>query len=1270
MLQGLIFEQTLPSKIFLLQAVSESFLSGRCIHSKIHLIRHLFTRIRLLGGRYSDSRTAYDYFGSPVAVQNFPFFIVNEVTVTGRCRCNGHASTCDDEGVCLCEHATTGTECQRCVSSHNAAPWAAGVIPLAAINDPGQTHACRACNCSGRAEQCVFDASRYAISGDGSDCRNFCQDNTTGYNCEQCQPGFFKVMQSNTSSTFTCEACRCNLNGSVSSVCDPETGHCSCKTFVEGVVCDQCARGYRTLSAINPDGCTSCNCYQPGTRGLAIDCDEVLGCDCRDEYTGPHCANCVDGFFQTPSSNGDYICQQCNPECLTGCTAAGDNACHSCRNDRFTNGSITRCIASCSSLQNEHPHMVFTSALDPSQCGVCSEQCAGGCDGVGPRACFGCSGVLNSGTCQDACPPFTYVEQSRGVSECTICDAQCDDSGCTGPTSNDCINCRNVESANGTCSSRCEPSEFPDVSTGVGRAPRCTPCDNVCNGCSGFGPTACQSCRSGTFLWRDHPPAMPTCVSACNLSISFVVSNSTTGQSECLACSEQCANGCSGSTAADCSAAGCAHWEQGNICVPQCGAGFFYHHANRTCVPACPSNTHADGVDCMPCTEHCMTCTSGNTCIVCAPEYALSHTSPGTCVRECDAFTYRSNDILNTSAGITSVQRCFPCDSQCSSNCSGAGPSQCDMCRHVELNGVCVSQCPSGYFSSSNRVCEACSEQCAFNCTGPLPTQCSELSPGNHGCRGFLQGNECVAICGSAWFEAPNSTTCGLCHPSCRTCSNSSSNACTSCSTMRYEDGEGHCSPCSSECGGNSSCNGGSPADCLDGCRHIRAVANDFTSWCTATCAFDFYAPNTTTCVQCHPQCGLSGCTGEGPTNCVQCRNASFLGECVSDCPQDWTRMPDGVCVQCHQECRRGQGCWGPLPTQCSACASATFNGECVPRCPNRTWLNHLSCQPCHHLCGDAGCFGDEVNECRNCEVAFHNGRCVSECPSETYLDEQSRECRQCHSECDGCLGPSAFNCNRCRNLQHGTICTATCPTGFYADDSALNCNRCHPECLNCSASGPAACSSCVHAVDMTSGTRVCVSACSLQQFVLSGTTCALACPPDKPYYSDSRVTGTAGECAESCDALNDPRLLSTALGDPFKCTTPGFAHTESNSGTSSSNRGIPRIAVVVVAATVALAALVALVFVIFRRYTRRRSSNLTVEQPQPISPELSTSMRQIQSTPRTTPYTPNVAFARPHIHSPTSKSGTPRSSFYLDVAGSEQIPTDVDDDGVASTSL
>ncbi|XP_043195126.1 netrin-1-like, partial [Amphibalanus amphitrite] len=55
------------------------------------------------------------------------FYAVSDLSVGGRCKCNGHASRCIRDGsgelVCECKHNTAGRDCERCKPFHFDRPW-------------------------------------------------------------------------------------------------------------------------------------------------------------------------------------------------------------------------------------------------------------------------------------------------------------------------------------------------------------------------------------------------------------------------------------------------------------------------------------------------------------------------------------------------------------------------------------------------------------------------------------------------------------------------------------------------------------------------------------------------------------------------------------------------------------------------------------------------------------------------------------------------------------------------------------------------------------------------------------------------------------------------------------------------------------------------------------------------------------------------------------------------------------------------------------------
>ncbi|XP_039620329.1 laminin subunit gamma-3 [Polypterus senegalus] len=232
-----------------------------------------------------------EFFKDPKVLQAY-YYAVSDFSVGGRCKCNGHASDCvlDERGwlVCDCQHNTAGVDCDKCQPFYHDRPWARATADSA--------NECLACNCSGRSEECVFDAELYRSQGHGGRCLN-CRDNTDGPNCERCRDGFYRTHPKD-----VCHPCNCSILGSTSLQCDSD-GRCVCKANVTGEKCDRCQPGHHSLSA---SGCRQCDCHPVGTTGF---CSPLNGqCLCKKNVEGYTCDRCKPGTFNL------------DPENLAGCT--------------------------------------------------------------------------------------------------------------------------------------------------------------------------------------------------------------------------------------------------------------------------------------------------------------------------------------------------------------------------------------------------------------------------------------------------------------------------------------------------------------------------------------------------------------------------------------------------------------------------------------------------------------------------------------------------------------------------------------------------------------------------------------------------------------------------------------------------------------------------------------------------------------------------------------------------------------------------------------
>ncbi|XP_047665497.1 laminin subunit gamma-3 [Tachysurus fulvidraco] len=235
-----------------------------------------------------------DEFFKDAKVLRSYFYAISDFSVGGRCKCNGHASECvpDEQArlVCVCEHYTAGTDCQHCAPFYRDRPWARATADSA--------NQCVKCNCSGRADECVFDAEQYRRTGSGGRCIG-CKDNTAGSHCERCRENFYR-----SSALFPCNNCNCNTMGSVSLQCDEE-GVCLCRPSVTGAKCDICRPGFHSLG---PGGCRLCECDERGSEGV---CSAEDGrCHCKSNVEGHTCDRCKPGSFNLQADN-PHGCQMC-----------------------------------------------------------------------------------------------------------------------------------------------------------------------------------------------------------------------------------------------------------------------------------------------------------------------------------------------------------------------------------------------------------------------------------------------------------------------------------------------------------------------------------------------------------------------------------------------------------------------------------------------------------------------------------------------------------------------------------------------------------------------------------------------------------------------------------------------------------------------------------------------------------------------------------------------------------------------------------------------
>ncbi|XP_028615306.1 laminin subunit alpha-3 [Grammomys surdaster] len=300
------------------------------------------------------------------------YYSIKDISVGGRCVCNGHAEVCSADNSekqfrCKCQHHTCGDTCNRCCAGYNQRRWRPAALE--------QHNECEACNCHGHAMDCYYDPdveeqqaslNSKGIYTGGGVCIS-CQHNTAGVNCEKCAKGYFRPYGVPVDAQHGCIPCSCDPERADD--CEPGSGRCRCKPNFSGDYCQMCADGYYnfpsclripaspdyTLSPEDPvaGNIKGCDCNLEGV--LPEICDDHGRCLCRPGVEGPQCDSCRSGSYSFPicqvcqcSTIGSYPVP-CDPgtgqcECLPGITGKWCDRCLSGAYDfPYCQGSSSVC---------------------------------------------------------------------------------------------------------------------------------------------------------------------------------------------------------------------------------------------------------------------------------------------------------------------------------------------------------------------------------------------------------------------------------------------------------------------------------------------------------------------------------------------------------------------------------------------------------------------------------------------------------------------------------------------------------------------------------------------------------------------------------------------------------------------------------------------------------------------------------------------------------------------------------------------------------------
>ncbi|KAL1517260.1 hypothetical protein ABEB36_001047 [Hypothenemus hampei] len=300
-------------------------------------VRFRFLRTKnLLGHLMSVARQ------DPTVTRRY-FYSIKDISIGGRCMCNGHAQTCDIPDpsntrilMCNCKHNTCGAKCDKCCPGFEQKKWR--------VSKYDAPFKCEPCNCFGHSNECVYDPEVdeknlsldvYGYYEGGGRCKN-CRHNTEGINCNKCIPGYYRPYHKHWNETDVCQPCQCNYHFSTGN-CAENSGQCECRKEFQPPNCDSCSFGHYDYP-----NCKPCGCYLNGT--INQQCSPFDGlCSCKENFGGDDCKQCAPGFFNFPECNAcecDPVgsdsaqCNQTSGKCTCKVMYSGDK-CNQCQDGYF-----------------------------------------------------------------------------------------------------------------------------------------------------------------------------------------------------------------------------------------------------------------------------------------------------------------------------------------------------------------------------------------------------------------------------------------------------------------------------------------------------------------------------------------------------------------------------------------------------------------------------------------------------------------------------------------------------------------------------------------------------------------------------------------------------------------------------------------------------------------------------------------------------------------------------------------------------------------------
>ncbi|XP_057663543.1 laminin subunit alpha [Diorhabda carinulata] len=386
------------------------------------------------------------------------FYSIKEISIGGRCMCNGHADACDipdsrDSRVllCNCKHNTCGAKCDVCCPGFEQKAWRQ--------SKHDAFFRCEPCNCYGHSDECEYDkeVDKKHLSLDihekydgGGVCKN-CRDNTEGINCNKCKPTFFRPYNKHWNETDVCQRCQCDVFYSTGN-CAEGSGRCECRKEYVPPNCDSCSFGYYGYP-----NCRPCDCYLNGT--LELQCAPLRGeCTCKHNFGGSFCKECASGYFNFPQCTE---CQ-CNPQGSESNSCNQESGACTCKN-KYDGVKCEHCRNGYFYKDNDCTYCdCDSSGTEPEICNKTNGSCI-------------CKPGYGGARC-DTCLLGYY-----GYPDCKPCD--CSKKGSHGSSCSTSGKCSCLSNYAGKTCNQCSPGYF--------NYPDCNPCD--CDGAGSIGISCDQN---------------------------------------------------------------------------------------------------------------------------------------------------------------------------------------------------------------------------------------------------------------------------------------------------------------------------------------------------------------------------------------------------------------------------------------------------------------------------------------------------------------------------------------------------------------------------------------------------------------------------------------------------------------------------------------------------------------------------------------------------------------------------------------------------------